>query len=724
MLAKQIQELQLALAKFDAEAEERKKKTAKENEERLRQFNEKNKGRSVGSDIASKVKAKAESRRQPTETVKTYIKHGRQKFQPYNEDESDDKSSASTDHDLELPATPENPVTVQKSQFKAQQIPPHVRVTATTPRTEDKGTSSQTQLPPHLRFTTQERKEHNNLVPHFASEELGPGNFRDKLATLAEDKQSAKLDKVPTHKLVPPHPRVHRDITDPSKIVHVKETPPAPQRHPTKDDIEANKTSPTPRRRAAAARLASVSSEDVAEDSEEETGGEWVRPDTSAESPSPSDTRIPPVTTTNQPITRGPQITHNRSRAGSGAVTSFRETHVVPSLGVTITTSTYSLPEGHSRPWVRGTYRPIKISEPPPAFLLRTLVPVSYKDSALNAKERADAFNERLTDIEKMTGLCGRYPGDRDYSRRIHGRRLHQVGEKFGYHRRINAPREMRRRDSPASMWSGHTNDNRKYYKQQDLTQNVTQILIDPGEAPRPITPTTPVQEPYRAPTELPVLGSQMSFPTPRLDIITERRTLFLESIPPAITIAHILRALGNTGRIEELDFGENYQGTFASLKFANEETAALFAARNNLVVPISRSEVGTLPIVYAKAAELLRSEVVVIGKNESRVIHIGPCPCDYFVNAYLEYMEDDAQMKPALVDYICDMMENMCQTWPSHFLDVSLEARGNVLKAIVSFTSIKATLEVAETCKSLAAFQDVKVTFGRDPYVTPLFLS
>ncbi|KAF8242473.1 hypothetical protein K440DRAFT_672084 [Wilcoxina mikolae CBS 423.85] len=707
-LAKKIEDLQLALANFDAEAEERKKKIAKENQERLRQFNEQNKGRLARSDLESLIKEEAQSRCRSKEIVTTFIKYGRHNLQPYNED-SDCEGSASTDHDLGL--TPGTPVAIQESQSMAHQILPHSGDTD-TPKIGDKDTLGKAQVPPHLRVTAP--------TPQSVSKEFVSGILHGGQVST----QKAEPDKVPTHQLEPPHPRMNRNITDPSKIVHVKDTPPAPPRRPQMRNIEASKTSPTPRHQASPP-VVSVSSEDGEEETKEDSGGEWVKSVARAESPSPSGTHTPAVSAAHtpaagvrHPIGKGPTVSRGKGPTISGAAVPKTEVHIVPSLGIEITTSTCPLPEGHHKPWVRNVRRPIKIADPPPAYLVRSLVPASYKDSALNPKERADAFNERLKDIEKMTGLSGRYPGERGYDRG-RGNRHHQVGQGFGNRRRPNAPPEMRRRDAPVSVRPGRPNDRGYHRQQQNLARNETQRLIDAGQGPRrPVIPTTLVQDTDLASPDIPDFdfSSQMSPPTPLLDLVTERRIVFLESISPTVSIAHILRALGNTGRIEELELGENYQGTFATLKFVNEETAAIFATRENLIVPISLGNVVTLPIFYAQPTQLLRSEVAVFGRNESRVLHVGPCPDNYFVNAYLEYMHEDAQMKPTIVDYIWEMMETMCVTWPNHFLDVSLETRGTVLKAIVSFTSIKAALEVAETCKSLEALQGVKVSFGRDP--------
>lgn len=681
-LTRKIEGLQRALAEADADMAEKKRRAEEGSKECLKQFG----GRIVDPDGSSDEDGTCRQ----ADVVS--IGCDGPSFPPSDdEDDSGDRSEAFSDYDDECAIAPADPNSTPP-------LPYHQSATWSVTDGAQETTllaQSGTANP----FTRAATRDSTRISP--AKLDAPSENDIEQARMAAEERQSPEN--------LPPHLRFRRNITDPNKIVHTKDTPPAPRRPPHDNGARAStdSASPTPGHHNTGARSASVSSDE---------GGS-----ASPHTPSPfqKDLAFPPLGTPldNASKTVGAgdipgsdparPSAQNNPMIGAGSVPTQEEIHVVNSVGIEIKTAKYAPPEGHSVPWVRNACRPVKIAQPPSGYLLRQMVPISFRDSALSAIERADAFNDRLRELEKMTGLSGRYPrGGGWFSPRDPNARRPEAGRH--YHR---SERGRTHRQSPDSAYpaQGRRNRHRR------------------GDAPTPAARDSSSSSSASARPAGSEHGSAVRLfvrpPTPPPDVVSVRRAVLIEGIPEAVSLPYILRALGNTGCIEEIKMEENYQGHYATVVFVEEETASMFAARQSLLVRISRERSETLPITYPPAVDVLRTTAVACTKGLSRIVVVGPCPEEYYVNAYMEMMGDEAQMQSGLVEYIWVMVENMSDAWLKHTLDISLETRGKLIQATISFSSIKAALEVAEAARELESFRGVKVTFGQDPYVARRFL-
>lgn len=643
-LTREIEELKRALAEIDADIAEKSKQAAEEFEERQKQLLYSGGTKSGGVVGPDDGPPSEDGTNRHVEVPST--KYGRHSCPPSDdEDNSDGGSEAPSDCNNEYA----NPPTVS-NRILSPPIP-HLQSGAWSATSR----AQETTLPPQL------------------SENL------------------------------PRHAWLRTDISHPNKMVHTTDTPPVPCRHPDGNDALANTdpTSPAPGRHNTATRSASVFS----------SGGAGSASPHSASSK--ADLDFPPLGTlpggaskaartggTPGPGPACPNV-QGGSKIDAGSVLTREETHFVNSVGIEVTTAKYSPPEGHSVPWARDACRPVKIVQPPSGYILRAMVPISYRDSALSARERAEAFNKRLQDLEKATGLSGRYPrGEGLYSGREHDPR--RPSDRGRYHRRAERG-YIRHSGDPAQGRGGRRGSG--------------------ADTPTPAARDSSSSPARSADSSAEDKSATQTFirpPTPLPDLVSVRRTVVIENVPDGVSLPYILRALGNTGCIEEIKMEENYQGHYATVEFAEEETASMFAARRSLLVRISRERSETLPIVYSPAIEVPRAKAAPFAKGLSRIVVIGPCPEEYYVNAYLELMGEEAQMQSGLVEYIWVMVENMSDAWNKHTLDISLETRGKLIQATISFSSIKAALEVAEAARDLDSFRGVKVTFGQDPYVGP----
>jgi len=529
----------------------------------------------------------------------------------------------------------------------------------------------------------------------------------------------------------PPPPRIHRNITDPNKIIKAVVTPPAPYRPPHAAIPEGQRTSPTPRRRMDN----DIQGDDALVEDEDEDEG-WVKAPPPAEPPQTvkairaasglgiamrrSDQFQPSQATTRQgpalqrrirrSATRHPQTTSQRflhiqrgptdfapaensesteptfpvesnqsstggDFGGSGerrgqvadtqqmrpaSVRSQEEIQFIPELGVKIRTAVYPLPEGHGLQWDRDACRPVQVAEPPEAFFLRAMVPVSFKDSALNPREKAIVYNDRLTEMETFGGLSGRYSSDRPFEIK------HRNGGGSG---------------SKGTRQFWRTNHDRPPLVIQDERSRRT---TDRGadDHPRP---------------------SRFPIPTVRQGMI------FLESVPRTVSLVDIMHCLDNTGRIHSIETGTNNKGRFVAIRFACMETAKRIARYQQLAVSSSedQSTVG-LPIRLETEAT-----ANALDENVTRTLTVGPCPKEYYVAGYVEHAGGDAASKDSPLDGIWEILEEKPQTIP---IDACVRSCGRMLKARLNFRSIAAASEARRDLKKLEAFQRVRIDHSRDP--------
>ena len=373
-------------------------------------------------------------------------------------------------------------------------------------------------------------------------------------------------------------------------------------------------------------------------------------------------------------------------KIGAGSFRSQEQVHVVPSVGVKVTTAVYPLPDGHSQPWNRTVHRPVQIETPPTAFYMRTMVPVSFKDSGLNPRDRAGAFNRRLQEMERCMGLSGRYCAERHYNRRGKGK-----GSAF------SSARGCVR----GSAYGGsvlHSSHDHPPLVIDGEPPTIANRVPKNSMRPRDRTP---------GPYSLPV------FPEPIEQKIRLRCTIILESVPENVSVADISRALVDTGRIHSIQTGANDQGRFVAIRFAYEEAAQRLAQRKLLAVSsVTDEDLGCLPIGLVKETLVRESLVDPMGENFTRILTIGPCPMEYFVAGYLEHAGPATQEKDAPLDYIWEILEERCET-P---IEASLRTRGVMAKARLNFRSIHAAADALREFKNLQAFERVRIDFARDP--------
>jgi hypothetical protein len=568
------------------------------------------------------------------------------------------------------------------------------------------------------------------------------------------------------HPPLPAELQVHRNVTDPTKIIKLTQTPGAPQRAPRATGQHADRTSPTPRRRRILAPQGIYTGETEDYDQPEgDSEDDWVKPP----SPERKDTtvmlrgstalarqldmdqdwfQLPPrraehVTTvalrgqpapTTQPANRalvkdpfgvGPHV-------GAGAVTSRLEVHTAPTAGIDVTTARYAVPEDHSQRYVRGEKVSLKKMAPPPqAFFVRSRVPICYKDSAMTNKERADKFHERLTEVEKQMGVCGRYSNETygrsgrplegaeplmvfDRPHRGMPNRARSQGGRFGGHRGregYGGSFQLDRYNRPLQA-TGHT---------VHLGQNI-------GRLTAPFTIKAVPDDPALAEKAEDLVNKVAAIdiadkaqePQPQEDVVWDRRVVHILGLLEEITIGHVLRSLGNTGRIEEIYEGHTKEtGRFIGIKFANQLTATMLAEREHLPIYMSPQWTEMLEIQLQPATEAVTGDAAFVLKDlDSRILVIGPCPADYFISAYVEYAADHSELKSALVDYVCDMIHGVSSPETrSKFLDINMESRGQMLKAVLSYSTIRAAVDARDGLKAkINTFRGVKIECGQDP--------
>jgi hypothetical protein len=572
------------------------------------------------------------------------------------------------------------------------------------------------------------------------------------------------------HPPIPPELQVHRNVTDPTKIIKLTETPGAPQRAPRAHGQQPDRTSPTPRRSRHAAPPSFDSPderEEKLEDYDKLEGGsdDWVRPP----SPERKDTTIalrgttglarqlekdwdrssPPVQNVTTVALREQRVPILQAppgkalmkdpfgvvpKVGAGAVTSRLEVHTAPEGGIDVTTARYAVPDGHSERYVRGEEASLKKMAPPPqAFFVRSRVPICFKDSALTNKERADKFHERLTAVEKQMGVCGRYSNESygragkalegsqplrltDAPHRGFQNRGRSQGGRFGAYTHRDRygghhPHDRFDRYNRQLLANGHA----AHPGQNNRRSSAAFLLKAP---PGPRTVAEKAEEVVDEVAAAEVVGNDQA-PEPHDDAVWERRLVHIIGLLDEITVGHVLRSLGNTGRIEEIYEGHTKEtGRFIGIKFANQLTAAMFAEREHLPIHMSPEWTEMLEIQYQPATEVLTGDAAfVLQELDSRILIIGPCPADYFISAYVEYAADHAELKAALVDYLCDMIHGVSPPESkAKFLDINMESRGHMLKAILSYRTIRAAVEAREGVKTINTFRGVRIECGQDP--------
>ncbi|CCX14337.1 Protein of unknown function [Pyronema omphalodes CBS 100304] len=668
-LARQLEEIQRAIAEFDAGAQERKMQAKKENQEQLRKSDAQYKRHLAESVVGgySETKGGAVS-----------IAHQQAINQLFGEQGSSTSSM------------PQNDCKTQDTTDSG----PH----------EGDSHTRRSSVPPHLR----------NVVAK---------------------KDAINMESVPKGRPPPPpHLRVNRLVTDPTKIIQVKDTPGAPSKQ--RDNETVDRRSPIPRidtfdTKKISAKQDTAPAQDVKNNLEIPKTREAQMQELQATAPESYNKKTPAVSKQHR--------TNPRSKANDHPhLSPNKATDHCPSREIKLRVATIPVDENDPsrRPWVRlDPSRMIPLQEPPSAYWIRQMVPVSYKDSALPARERSKIFYERLAKIEKITGMSGRYPGDPNPYEKRKQRSQHRPHSRTGSftshrspHRQRsymnsryseNSPRTYQHQPRPnpkgSSAWNQYAGNHQQRTANQGAARETVQKLSQKSakqSLQNPARDSSVINEASFSDTEYDE-SSDVS-DEEQVKVNPECRTILLEKIPPAVSIVHIFRALGNTGRIEELEFDEQ-GGSKALIKFVNKETAAALARRGMLVVPVSPEFTAYLPLAYQTASEN-KDKPAAVKEEESRILVIGPCPSNFFIAAYIELMKLDAEVKPTFVDYVWELMEVMCEPWPTHFLDVSLQTRGNVIKATATFASIKAAVEVREICGSLEAFQEVKIGFAKDP--------
>ncbi|KAI5813495.1 hypothetical protein BZA77DRAFT_346202 [Pyronema omphalodes] len=584
-----------------------------------------------------------------------------------------------------------------------------------------------------------ERDSSNTSMPHDALDTQDSTDFGPLERDIQPHRSSvlphlrnvvAKKDVINTESSTsgrpppPSHLRVNRLVTDPTKIIQVKETPGAPSKQRNNGIVD--RRSPIPRIDTFEAKRVSAKQDKNSAKAMKDNLGALKMRDVQVQEPRVT---APESSTKMTPTGSKQYSTNPRSKMLDHS----------PSREIKLSVATIPVDENDPsrRPWVRlDPSRMIPLQEPPSAYWIRQMVPMSYKDSALPARERSKIFFERLAKVEKMTGMSGRYPGDpkpdddKRKQRTQHGPHSH-IGSfashnpAYGQHSHMNSryskniPRAYEHQPRPNPQVSSAWNQYASSHQQRTINQGAPREIFE--KSPQ----KTANQSPQNTSRDSSVVD-EASFSDTEYDepsnpsddeqfkVNPECRTILLENIPSGVSIVHIFRALGNTGRIEELEFDEKC-GSKALIKFVYKETAAALARRGMLVVPVSPDFTAYLPLVYQPLSENMDTPSTIKGE-ESRILVVGPCPSNFFVSAYIDLMKLDAQVKPTFVDYIWELMEVMCESWPTHFLDVSLQTRGNVIKATATFASVKAAIEVRKICGSLEAFKEVKIGFAKDP--------
>ncbi|KAA8912040.1 hypothetical protein FN846DRAFT_998003 [Sphaerosporella brunnea] len=461
---------------------------------------------------------------------------------------------------------------------------------------------------------------------------------------------------------------------------------------------------------------------------------DWVCPPSpmgsGAPSPALRGNRVPREETIQETVDSREVVLHTRrgrNTLGAGGVASHLEVHVAEGAGVDVTAAKYSLPPGHAPPYVRQ--EPITSADlraPPPAFHVRRRVPISYKDSALNQKERADKFQERLSSLEKQVGYSGQYNagpyigGNRGSGLlRPTAHRGQENRRGRGSRRPLMIADRPYRETTPRYHGAGQP---RPGLDTAALgTEEPLPIVSDEGpqvtSGEARVTASAPVADVITPTDHIDPGATDESEIIEEPEMVEERRIIYIVGLDEGVTLGHVLRSLGNTGRIEEIYQGAYEGEKFILIKFANQGTAAQFAEREYLPVFMSDGRTVRLGVVYPPPMMVAVKDVYHFEDTDSRVVTIGPCHCDFFVPAYVEQSGDGANLRSALLDYICATVHGAIgPDVQSKFLDISVETRGKMLKAVLGYSTIKAGIASLKAIKNLDAFRDTKVEFAQDP--------
>jgi hypothetical protein len=514
------------------------------------------------------------------------------------------------------------------------------------------------------------------------------------------------VDELDGCHLRPPNGGMARNVTDPSKIIHVRETPAAPHRRVERPD----KTSPTPHRKAADGWI--------------KCGGSKSQSETHCDKPSR------PTPSSRSQFDRLESLPHSNPSDRFG-LQKREEIWVAPSTGTQFTTTTCPLPPGHgTHVYDRHYASSFEPNVPSEAFWIRKSVPTGFADYGLRPKDRARVFDTRLNEIEKSIGVKARYELDEPVYPRVGktgwdptvgvfmdrdgakdlgwiedvGKNEGATEDEFQCHQvdydigdRVRGL-EVKDDGMPPGVSESTALPGMDGTDEFDESSDDTSSQEIAGKETQPFREPFHPQHPHSSPKS--VLATDVYKPLPA------RRTIVLSTLPEDCTLGSVLRALANSGVIQNISFSkEDYT---SSITFLHHFTAERIAKYNTLEIPMDKSTTYRVRITLSAA---LTSPTEYC--ENTRILYLGPAPIDYYLAAYIEYKGKGK--KETLVDYIWEVI-GQAASHPEQVLDVTMQARNGAVRAIATFASIDCAIETRKALWKLRSFRGVEITFGHDP--------